>query len=694
MDFLEISLDFYGISLDFLEISFGFPGFPLDFLDFFGFPRDFIEILFFLSEIEEIYELLLTKQREKVQLLTTEIEKKAASLRKTSRNPSKSRDNLPRLRGFLNISTASAGKTPAIASKIAKEKHKSQLLDKSFNETAGKTPANPANSTKSPAIPTKSQGFSEKSPFFMEKAQKTAGFRDETAKKPGFKEKERLLEEFSRSLQEKSKELARFSEENAHLRQKLSEFQQQNEENLRIFQAETVKNAHKCRTFEEKQRLLEAEVAQNHEKISELLLKNREIAKNCKNSEEIRLKLQILEEKLRNREKSAENLEKAEIFKANALKARVIHAWHVFFLENRRRKPRISAFLRGNSRKKLEFFFNQWQKYYFLEKIVKTKRQELEEMRVKWGFSSLKSWLFAGKSRESLEKNHGKRLVFLTFVSWKRFRRAFAGKIELKVRIFLDFLGKLRNFVKIKRKSQEFLQKIRKSRFFTLWLTKYLNFNRPIAIAKEFSRSAWKFHEIHVKTAVFRRFAEFSRVSAAKTRKIARSDAHYAQFSKKSRFSQWKSVLSLRNLKENQSFSLRKRKTRDFQAQILKKWHVFARFSKQKREKLRFCGDFFEKRRVLRLWKREYARLVKEKQAFSAISLKFSRKIVAKCFVSLKKLRYFSKRMRKCRDFLAKKCENALLLRVFRGFRLTLSRKRDKSLKVFAIFFDFPLISL
>lgn len=231
--------------------------------------------------------------------------------------------------------------------------------------------------------------------------------------------------------------------------------------------------------------------------------------------------------------------------------------------------------------------------------------------------------------------------------------------------------------------------KLIKSRYFSRFCEKFLQFNRPLAVSQEFSRAAAVFCENRVKTRVFRCFAAFSQAKSQKKLKEARSAGHFSRKLKKTCFSQWKSLLFLRKSFETAADSFKSRKTRTFLAKILKSWRKIAKFRSQKREKLQLVKKFIAKRRALQQWRRSFLEQLAEKRAFFAAERKFVRTVSAKCLAALKKHRYFSKRTRKCRDFLKKKTENSLLLKVFRGFRCILSRKRDKNIKVVAFFCTF-----
>lgn len=104
-------------------------------------------------------------------------------------------------------------------------------------------------------------------------------------------EKEKLLSDLTNSLQEKIEEVAKLSELNFALKQKLQEFQLQNEENAKIFQQENMNSSIKYKQLNESHKMLQAEVSKNAEKINELVLKNHSLTKVTKQSEDYEIKV-------------------------------------------------------------------------------------------------------------------------------------------------------------------------------------------------------------------------------------------------------------------------------------------------------------------------------------------------------------------------------------------------------------------
>lgn len=91
----------------------------------------------FHSKQEEIYELLQRKQQEKIEELINEIENKIHFLRERHKSSSGGKDKMAsgiKLRNFLNpTKTNTNTKINAGEISIQKEKHKSELLEKSLN---------------------------------------------------------------------------------------------------------------------------------------------------------------------------------------------------------------------------------------------------------------------------------------------------------------------------------------------------------------------------------------------------------------------------------------------------------------------------------------------------------------------------------------------------------------------------------
>lgn len=104
-------------------------------------------------------------------------------------------------------------------------------------------------------------------------------------------EKEKLLSDLTNGLQEKIEEVAKLTELNFALKQKLQEFQLQNEENAKIFQQENMNSSIKYKQLNESNKMLQAEVSKNAEKINELVLKNHSLTKVTKQSEDYEIKV-------------------------------------------------------------------------------------------------------------------------------------------------------------------------------------------------------------------------------------------------------------------------------------------------------------------------------------------------------------------------------------------------------------------
>ena len=92
-------------------------------------------------------------------------------------------------------------------------------------------------------------------------------------------------------LREKIEEISRLSEINLKFKEKLKDFQQQNEENVRVFQEETLNQSIKYRNLLESNKALQEEQAKNSEKINELLLKNYSLNKAQMNTQDSALKV-------------------------------------------------------------------------------------------------------------------------------------------------------------------------------------------------------------------------------------------------------------------------------------------------------------------------------------------------------------------------------------------------------------------
>lgn len=91
----------------------------------------------FCSKQEEIYELLQRKQQEKIEELRNEIENKIHFLRERHKSSSGGKEKMAtgiKLRNFLNPTKTNANAKINVGEiSIQKEKHKSELLEKSLN---------------------------------------------------------------------------------------------------------------------------------------------------------------------------------------------------------------------------------------------------------------------------------------------------------------------------------------------------------------------------------------------------------------------------------------------------------------------------------------------------------------------------------------------------------------------------------
>lgn len=104
-------------------------------------------------------------------------------------------------------------------------------------------------------------------------------------------EKDKLLSDLSIGLHEKTEEISKIQELNHFLKDKLMEYQRQNEENVKLYRDQTMDTTVKNRELAEKQKVLEMELAKNAEKINELLVKNYALTKSNKTLEDYEIKV-------------------------------------------------------------------------------------------------------------------------------------------------------------------------------------------------------------------------------------------------------------------------------------------------------------------------------------------------------------------------------------------------------------------
>ena len=104
-------------------------------------------------------------------------------------------------------------------------------------------------------------------------------------------EKDKLLNDLTNELKDKIEEISRISEINSKFKLKLKEFQDQNEQNVRVFQEESLTQSIKYKNLLENNKALQEEQAKNSEKINELLLKNYSLNKAQANNQDSELKV-------------------------------------------------------------------------------------------------------------------------------------------------------------------------------------------------------------------------------------------------------------------------------------------------------------------------------------------------------------------------------------------------------------------
>lgn len=257
------------------------------------------------AETEEIYEVLMEKQKEKINELKANIDEKIAFLKSETPINNRTNDEI-KISNFLNksqIMPKKQGNSSEIPVVLAKEIHKKELIFNTANNHTNNKANNPNN--RSQLLPNNSRDSSMINP------QKNLGKLLNNSTNMGMfirkffifhenlvspmkryvNEKDKLLNDLTNELREKIEEISRISEINSKFKQKLKEFQEQNEQNVRLFQEESLTQSIKYKNLLENNKALQEEQAKNSEKINELLLKNYSLNKAQANNQDSELKV-------------------------------------------------------------------------------------------------------------------------------------------------------------------------------------------------------------------------------------------------------------------------------------------------------------------------------------------------------------------------------------------------------------------
>lgn len=153
-------------------------------------------------------------------------------------------------------------------------------------------------------------------------------------------------------------------------------------------------------------------------------------------------------------------------------------------------------------------------------------------------------------------------------------------------------------------------------------------------------------------------------------------------FLKKGSFLQWKKILLLKKKLLQTSESFFKLKSRLFLGKVLSEWRLSSHFLRINRQKTQKLTIWFVKSRKFKQWRKALkdTKDIKEKQAFMERTGR--KRLLRKVLKGLKVNKYIGKRMRKNREFLERKGEIGLLIRVFNGFREILDNRRLRIDKV------------
>jgi len=327
--------------------------------------------------------------------------------------------------------------------------------------------------------------------------------------------------------------------------------------------------------------------------------------------------------------------------------------------------PQISQLIRTKAHKMKEFFFNQLQKFFFIQKIIKAKSDEKSFNLIQKAFISWKKSLNLIKANRKNHEKHERRLLVISMVYWKQ---------------YMQLQRKYRNYQK---KALIFKGKLVKSRFLRLWVKNYQVFNYPVNEMKEFMRKAEIFYRKSRKNLVFKLLSNYCRKIALPMKKNkAKSHVFHMKSLRNSAFSHWKSLLLLRKSQEKSILAYRKIKTRSSLSKILNDWRLFARFSHIKALKIKKLTIWFTISRFYKTWKKAFSAIKRHKEIEVMIIRTFKRKSILKAFKVLKKNKYSKKRLRKTNEFFKRKREDSYRKRVFQAIRVILKMKRVKFLKV------------
>lgn len=79
-----------------------------------------------------------------------------------------------------------------------------------------------------------------------------------------------------------------------------------------------------------------------------------------------------------------------------------------------------------------QYYFGQWQRYYYIKKIIKSKNNERNNNIL---YQTFRKWINFLRIQNQFQRNqinHLKRLTLITFISWKQFKKNREKSILIK----------------------------------------------------------------------------------------------------------------------------------------------------------------------------------------------------------------------------------------------------------------------